>query len=271
MKEGNLPVCEAQKLLRNTAYNVAENLRKADCDRLRETERATCDIEKIGEKGLCEMKKGVLNAIAATGNFANVDTDTQFKTNGLRVCLRDFTLAPDLDKVQFALDVSGEANADIDVKFTPLDIVGHLTCQFPWKKSQSFKASLRDSRLGISSSIAIVTESGKTRADFAVDALLVKAQLQPTPAEYLLNSPEMLLSCPITRGIAPLAVALAPFVKELRGELDYTLPTQQASVELLLPTQQIGNKSLSAIVKPTPKALVVMGTLVDSKWAGTGN
>ena len=213
--KGNDPICETAKAAQNLVYIADANLRKADCDRLRETERATCDIEKVGERTLCETKKLRLTSIAATGNFANVDTETQFKTNGLKVCLRDFTLSSNFDKVQFALDVSGEASADIGVKFTPLDIVGHLTCLFPWNKSQTFKASLRDSRLLISSDITLVTEGEEARADFAIAALPVKARLQPSPTEYLLNNPEMILSCPIASGIQPLTLGLAPFVKRV--------------------------------------------------------
>ena len=257
---GNDPFCEAAKAAQNVIYDADANLRKADCDRLRETENATCEVEKAGEKLLCEAKKEALNRLAATGNFANLDVDSRFATDNLQVCLRDFNLSPALDRVQFALEVHGEAKADVDVKFVPLDIVGHLTCQFPWSQSKSFTASLRESRVGIASNIQLATDTGDARANFVVDNVDIKAKLKPGPTEFLLSSPELLLKCPVLAGIAPTVVALTPFVPQLKGEIDYTLKDQRASVKLAVPKQVVGEVAMVIKVVPTKEAIVAMAS-----------
>ncbi|MFT3802526.1 MAG: hypothetical protein QM766_15065 [Burkholderiaceae bacterium] len=254
---GNDPFCEAAKAAQNVIYDADANLRKADCDRLRETENATCEVEKAGEKLLCEAKKEALNRLAATGNFANLDVDSRFATDNLQVCLRDFNMSLALDRVQFALEVQGEAKADVDVKFVPLDIVGHLTCQFPWSQSKNFTASLRESRVGIASNIQLATDNGDARANFAVDNIDVKAKLNPGPTEFLLSSPELLLKCPVLAGIAPTVVALTPFVPQLNGEVDYTLKDQKASVKLAIPKLAVGDVAMVVKIVPTKEAIVV--------------
>jgi len=258
--QGNDPLCEVAKAAQNVIYDTDANLRKADCDRLRETENAACEVEKAGEKLLCEAKKEALNRLAATGNFANLDVDSRFATDNLQVCLRDFNMSPALDRVQFALEVQGEAKADVNVKFVPLDIVGHLTCQFPWSQSKTFSASLRESRVGIASSLQLVTDTGDARVNFAVDNIDVKAKLKPGPTEYLLGSPDLLLKCPVLAGLAPTVVALTPFVPQLRGEIDYTLKDQKASVKLAIPLQSVGEVAMIVKVISTRDAIVATAT-----------
>lgn len=262
---GNEPVCEAAKAAQNLVYDIDANKRKAECDTANAIDKAACDTEKTVEKAFCDTKREVLNAIARTGNFANVDTELQLSTDNLRVCLRDFKLAPGLDGVTFGLDVSGQAKANINVAFTPLDIVGHLTCQFPWSRNQEFAASLRDSRVNISSTIAISAAESEVTGTFKIAELPVKAKLVPSPIEYLLKSPQMMLSCPIARGVAPLAFALTPFVKELRGEIDYSVPGRDAMFKMKLPEPTVEQSQLRVTSKITKTAILVSATVVGKR------
>ena len=215
---GNDLACEAAKAAQNQAYLLDANLRKADCDRLRTMETAGCLAEEFGKKTLCEAGKAALNALRKTGNFANVDVDANMRSDNLTVCLRDFNLASGLDRIYFALDVSGQAKADVDVKFVPLDIVGHLTCQFPWKERKGFTAGLRESRVALDSVLAVVPTQAGARLDFDVNETTVKAALSPSPIEILLSSGNMTLACPGLNLLKPLAISLTPFIKELRGD-----------------------------------------------------
>lgn len=253
------------------AFREAENIRRrtqanadvAACQIAEASKKGVCELGKEAARVLCEGAKAGLKILGP--NFGRVDADLKLKTNGVQVCLRDFALSPALDKVQFALDVQGKALADVNVKFTPLDIVGHLTCPFPWSKAQTFEASLRDSRLGISSPMQFVVEKGVARVDFATEPLTVKGKLSQSPVEYLLNSPAMSVACPIVNAAKPLVVTLTPFVKELRGDIDYTLPQQKATLDLTLPTQTVADATVSPKVSATTQALVVTGTLVAPK------
>jgi hypothetical protein len=263
IQRGNDPICELAKGTQNDLYRAEATAKRLDCERLKATEKLVCETEKSGEKLLCEAGKETLNRIAATGNFANINIATQLKTESLNICLRDFNMAPGLDTVQFALDVQGKALADVDVKFVPLDIVGHLACQFPWTHAETFQASLRESRLGIASSLKVVTENEKTRLDFAVAKLPIKAHLSPGPSEFLLKSKNMTVSCAGLNLIKPLVVLLTPFIPELRGDIDYNLPAQTGSVDLALPSQKVGDRTLHLTANDTPQALVLSGALAD--------
>jgi len=260
---GNDPLCEAAKKGQNDLYTTAANLRKLDCDRLAAQEKLMCEGEKTGTKLLCEGKKEALNALARTGKFGNLDIDASMKTNNMKVCLKDFTMSTALDRLQFTLDVQGSAEAKVNVKFVPLDIVGHIACVMDWSKEQTFNASLRDSRVGIASGIRLVTDGTGARAEAKVDKLRVKAKLDPGPTEFLLKSPELLLKCPVLAAVAPTAVLLTPFVPQLRGEIDYNLPEQQMSMKLELPEQDVAGRKLTVEVSSTAVSLVVTGVLAE--------
>lgn len=261
VQRGNDPICEVAKAGQNLAYKTDANLRKVDCDRLRAMETAGCQAEEVGKKALCETGKATLNALRKTGNFANIDVETDLKSDNLKVCLREFSIAPGLDRVAFALDVSGKATADVDVKFVPLDIVGHLACQFPWREKQRFTAELRDSRIGVQSAMQIVTTQERARLDFAVEETTVKAKLSPGPTEFLLTSPNMTVSCAGLNLLKPLVVALTPFIPALRGDIDQKVEKQRASFDIPLPSPQVGDLVVRVVASETPQALVLKGSL----------
>jgi hypothetical protein len=84
----------------------------------------------------------------------------------------------------------------------------------------------------------------------------IKAKLRPGPTEYLLRSPEILVKCPLIAAAAPIAVVLTPFIPELRGDVDFPLPEQKASLDLLFPYPNLMGHSLSVAVTSTNAALV---------------
>jgi hypothetical protein len=264
VQEGNNPLCELAKAGQNQIYLADANLRKADCDRLRAMETAGCQAEELGKKTLCETGKAALNALRKTGNFANVDVETELKSDNLNVCLRDFRMAPGLDRVAFTLDVTGQAAADVDVKFVPLDIVGHLTCQFPWREKQRFSAELRDSKIGINSAMKVVTTQEKAHLNFAIDETIVKAKLTPGPTEFLLKSPNMTISCAGLNFIKPLVVTLTPFIPALRGDIDHKVDKQNAMIDIPLPAPQVGDLAVRVVASETPEALLLNGTLKNN-------
>lgn len=255
--------CRIAQGLENDRRRVQANAEVAACQVAEGTKKAACELGKVSARGICEVAKVGLRALGP--NFANIDTDVKVKSNGVQVCLHDFALSPALDKVQFGLDIQGKAVVDIDVKFTPLDIAGHLICHFPWSKAQAFEASLRESRLGISSPMQFVIDKDVARVNFATEPISIKAKLSPGPVDFLLSSTQMSVACPVVNAARPLAVALAPFVKELRGDIDVLMPPQNASLDLALPTQTVGGMSMTPKVMETAPALVVMGTFLPSK------
>lgn len=253
---GNDPICEAAKALQNAAYNTDANVRKANCDATNAAAVAGCQTRVAGEIALCQTKKQALDALGHTGNFANLDVDARVATNNMNVCLRDFTLSPDLNHLQFALNVEGSASAHVDLKFVPLD-AGHIVCAADWSKSQDFIATLRENRINISASSVVVTDTNGTHADFTVDKLDVKAKMSPGLTEFLLTSPDLLIKCPLLAYTAPTLVALTPFIPALEGDVDYSLPEQKASFQLPMTSQKVAGHDVAITVAQTKPAIVL--------------
>src|SRR5262249_53463428 len=144
IQRGNDFFCETAKAAQNKIFEADAKAKKLDCERLKAQEKLQCEAEKTTQKNLCEAGKEFLKRLARTGKFANLDGDVTAKTDGLRVCLSDFAVTPDLGKIHIGLGLSGGADVALSLKFVPLDIVGHLACQVPFTESQTFHATLRD-------------------------------------------------------------------------------------------------------------------------------
>jgi len=259
---GNDPVCELAKAAQNTAYLADANVRKADCDRLRETETVGCQVEEAGKIGLCKAGREVLNGLYRTGNFANLDVEANVQANDMKLCFQNFNLSPGLEKVAFAVDLQGKAAADVNVKFVPLDIVGHLACAFPWRDRRKFQAALQD-KVGFNADLKLVFQDDKARTDFTIAETTVKVKIDPSPTEFLMTSPGMTVSCQGLNLLKPLVIGLTPFLPQLRGEIDRKIDAQQGSLELPLPMLDVGGFKLKTSAKSTAKALVVTGALEE--------
>lgn len=257
---GRDPVCALAQGVQNDIYRADAAAKKLDCERLKATEKLTCEGEKAGEKALCEVGKEALNRLAATGKFANLDVESSMKARHVQVCLRNFSISPAIDNVRFSLEVTGTAGADVDLKFVPLDIVGHLTCQFPWTESKHIEAALRES-VAISSKIRVVENKDKAQANFAINEMVIKARLSPSPTEFLLSITNMTLSCAGLSLVKPLVVVLTPFIPALRGDIDHKLKAQNASFDLRLPSQKLGNRPVDVSIRETAQSFVAFAKL----------
>lgn len=260
---GNDPLCESLKAAQNLIYKADAEARRADCNRLVLQENTACELQRAGQKALCEGGKATLKAIDRTGNFANIDiTIKNAKTDDLQVCFKQFTLASDLSNIQLLLDIHGKASANIGVKFTPLDIVGHLACQFPWNNTKQFSAELRKSQTLLSSEVKFDHANNTDRVLFNTNEQTIPLLLQPSPTEYLLTNMDMTLACQGLNLIKPLVLSATPFIPELSGVIDYKLPSQKnIPINLPLPSQEINNQIVTTSLKDTGKALGVFATV----------
>jgi hypothetical protein len=257
IQSGQDPVCQLAKVTQQGIYNVDANARKADCDRLKTQETAACQAEEIGKQALCTVGKATLAALKRTGNFANLDVTADIRSNNLAVCLNNFHLDPGLEHVALSLNVSGSASADVDMHFTPLDIVGHLACQFPWTEKRTFDAQLTDPNIGITSAINIDTSGAAPVMRFSVDDTTVNAKLHPGPTEFLVTSPNMLISCAGLDLLLPLTVSLTPFIPQLQGTVDYTVKKQDITMNIPVPELKIADHPIALTVGSNPKAITL--------------
>lgn len=258
---GNDPVCEASKATQNTLYQADAAAKKLDCENIKARDKASCEFEKAGQKALCEAGKGTLQALKKTGNFGNLDVDSTVYTDGFEVCLKSINLSPDLGKVDIKLQAKGSAKADIWMKFTPLDVAGHLTCQAPFTNKRTFNAKLREEAVSISSTISMRTSDQKPAMDFQLREVELKTQIAPSPIEYLLTNVNMTLACQGLNLIKPLLVAATPFSSELKGDINYKSKPARGSIPLNLPVQDVGGKKLKLRADSSVTALIVHGEI----------
>jgi hypothetical protein len=257
---GNDPFCEAAKAAQNRLYDIDASSKKLDCERLKSQEKLQCEIEKSGEKALCETGKEALKRLARTGKFANL-TGGATGTAELEVCLNDFYISEQLDKVQINLGVGGRAHVDTSLKFVPLDIVGHLTCQIPWTDSRSFDASVGESSIPIAANLKLVETEVPARLRFDIGEIPIKFRIKPGPTEWLLTNTNLRLSCPGLNLLTPLVISATPFIPELRGEFEHKEKARTVDLPVNLPEQKLGSVALRPRLKDLKEAIVVTGTL----------
>jgi hypothetical protein len=178
IKEGNDPICEAQKGAQNTAYEAdylaCLNLgplydaaceaakgtqnglyaeQKAQCEAEKSTTKFACEARKGGLKGACETYKGTVDALHRTGNVGNFDGSIS-GTGDLRKCFREVAFATDLAKLSMKLETTGSAGLETSFKFTPLDLAGHMLCQLPWTADKHIRVTIPSQTVGVDVTLA---------------------------------------------------------------------------------------------------------------------
>ncbi|MEM7101239.1 MAG: hypothetical protein AAF541_23455 [Pseudomonadota bacterium] len=240
---GNDPICEASKAAQNAIYQTDYNARVLDCNRIREMRRVACMAEKATEKALCETGKEVVKRINRTGNFANLGGAVE-GVGTLNACLGDIRIDEGLTKVEANLSVAGRAKVDASLKFVPLDIVGHLTCQAPFTEDRVLEVDVSKTSIGVSASLVDSGLDDSFYLEYEISPTKVSATLDPGPTEILLTSVNSTLACQGLNMIKPLVIGITPFVPELQGNFDFEPDTIRIRSEIELPRQVIADRSL---------------------------
>ena len=145
---------------------------------------------------------------------ANIDGSFQGSA-AISMCLGSFTLSNDLAEVLAALNFRGSSSGDLHVKFVPLDIVGHLTCQVPWTEDQKVSATVPQTILPLRAKIGLSAVDGEARYTFAIDEASRRLWLNPGPTEFMLKSTNMTLARQGLNLVKPLIIPATAFVPEL--------------------------------------------------------
>lgn len=250
-------VCELEKAAENTRRRAAASAEQAGCRLDAGRLKAQCELAKEGEKKACEVGKAALNLLAKTGDFGRVVVDAQTSSKELKVCLKEFALAPGLDELAFTLEASGSAQVQLAIDYTPLNVLGHATCYKPWRKQQAFEVSLRESRVGTLAKLELTADGEEGLLQARTTPAPLKLRLRPSPAEFFLKTPELTLSCPLFAMVAPTVTALAPLIPALAGEYDHTIEEQKLRIRLPLPQPSVGARKAQLRPTLTGQAIVV--------------
>lgn len=243
---GNDPLCEIAKATQNELYKADAAAKKLNCERIKETKRLACEAEKATEKGLCETKKAALDLIGNTGNFANVESDIKMNGNA-NLCIENTTIDANFSSINSSIRASGKVRVNVGFKFVPLEIVGLLTCPFPWTEDYGATATVLEQSIPFNANISLSTDNGKAIYSYAVSPLSIEAELSPTPAELIikvLESTNMNMACPVTGVARTVTVPLRPFIPLFPETHTFKSKEVVDSGEIELPELSVSGRKL---------------------------
>jgi hypothetical protein len=204
--------------------------RKMGCMML---QKAKCETEKSGEKTLCQGGKATVEAIDRTGNFANIDGSFGTGSAVLDIVFSKIAITDNLDTLNLGMLVSAQGGADTHLKFTPLDIVGHLACQIPWTNDKRVNIEVPPQSFSLTGSLRGHQNGTALSYSAKIATSGLEAQIKPSPRDLILTSYNMTLSClPIAPLIHTLNLSASVFIPELRGII--TLPGQEKELSFAL-------------------------------------
>lgn len=224
--------CEAEKLAKRNICEADKAGKKLDCERLKTQEKAQCEVEKTAKKALCETGKEALKRLSRTGNLANVNGSLQAAGNA-DMCIDKFRVSDDVSSLTFTLSVEGAMSAQASVKYVPLDIVGHMLCQFPFTENKTLSVRVPQQSLDVGANMLFEnTDEGlKIRSETSVPD--IGAKVSPSPQELILQSYNMTLACAPAAGlIHPINLSVGSIVPEMRG--DVSIPLDKMTNEMIV-------------------------------------
>lgn len=275
----NDSVCEGLKSAQNVLYasqkatcELNKSQWKADCERIKSQEKIKCEADKAAwkvdcerikgqERLLCETKKEAYKRLARTGKFGKLAGEFGGQAR-LNLCVRSATFGELLDRASLQLEIAGDAEIPTSIKFTPLDIVGHLACQAPWTEEETLRVSLPRQAISVVATMKYAEQKGTAAYKVDVNAIKVRAKLDPDPTELLLRSKNFTLSCLLVAGmLTPTAVSLKPLIPQLQGEFDQEIKGRSFAFTPELPVQEIGGQSVALKVQDKGRALLLEAQL----------
>jgi hypothetical protein len=190
--------CEVNKSVQRLDCERYKALEKASCEADKSAAKLACETGKAGDRAACETTKEALKRSNNLGRIAvRVETrplETICVAN-MEIASQNLDLVADLD-----IDLSADLNVAID--FTPLDIVGHLACQTPWKNTYVVNASAppQRQRIAISANLTAGVTSAP-RLDLVLDYDPISVSLDPPPLETLRRINNFTVSCGPVNGL----------------------------------------------------------------------
>jgi hypothetical protein len=254
---GNDPKCEVAKVAQNAIYDADHAGKVLDCERIKTQNRLTCEAEKVVEKGLCETGKEVIKRIAKTGNIANIKGNVKAYPK-VKVCLENIRTNNELSNIKMNLALSGDVKLKGKMKLTPLDIIGHLTCQMPTESNLDFIANLPETQQELSINLKFEEVDGNFGLSFVTNELHVPVRLNPTPTEWFLTNADMTMKCMGLNLLKPLVITATPFIPELKGMHEHIQEPIHSFIKINLPIQKIGNINIESEINMNDKTVFVI-------------
>jgi hypothetical protein len=223
--------------------------------------KAVCTAGQAAEQGSCEALKTAFNA-AAAGEVGDVTAQVS-GTAQAHVCLSHLNVSDDFANVQIDLTVSGTANANVSLGFSPRRIVGHALCYMPVTVKNDLNVSLSAPQWSISSPITIKQVGEASYLTYDIRGGDVSVSYSPSLPSFLLrDTPKIVLTCPIPGVIVAPTADISAFVAGIPNQFSLPIPTFAGSQVIPLPSLSIGNEKVNLKLQPlTSQSIVLAGSL----------
>jgi hypothetical protein len=245
---GNDPICEARKVANKGTCETNKSVQKGQCEAEKSAEKAKCEAGKSGEKAACEGLKESYKRFRATGaDYANIDSDDLHLSGGGNLCLNQIAFNPDQLSLTATLGISVIARADGHIKFTPLNVAGHLTCFAPFTEPLGLTAQIPTQSIGIDTSAKFIDDSTQVsiEANFS-NPVHIRFPFASIAAN-LAGDPKFTIFCPVP-GAAMKLRATTPdswWPREARGDVDRDLPDLRFDIDLVQKPIKAGNLEIA--------------------------
>ncbi|MEW8035818.1 MAG: hypothetical protein AB2817_07070 [Candidatus Thiodiazotropha sp.] len=186
--------CEAEKSAAKLDCERIKSTNKAKCEANKSAWKLDCERIKSQQKAACEVEKELVKRLSRTGNFANID-GTATVNASLGACFGSIELSEDLNNLSLTLEFSGTADVATHMKFTPLDIVGHLACQVPWSDRFFLTTTIPEQSVKLAATFSTITSGEDLHLAVSANGFTVNASMEPSPKQELLNSNNFNISC----------------------------------------------------------------------------
>lgn len=244
IQSGNDPICEARKVAAKGSCEVEKSRRKAQCEADKVANKGACEAAKSAAKGVCEGFKEAYKRIRALGtDYANVESKDLLINGDGQACIRNITFEPESFSLQGKFDVAINSRASGHIKFTPLNVGGHLTCFAPVEKNLVLSASVPRQTLDITTSAKLYNDGTRVVLDVKIANPLHVRFPAGLLASKLATDPAFTIVCPVP-GIAATVRTITPdawWPKEARGDIERDLPDFVFALDLLRAPLSAGN------------------------------
>jgi len=227
-----LKLCEIDRAKSKLTCEKNKASALAQCEAESAAGKVACEALKSGEKLACETGKETLKRLSRTGNLANINGNVQ-GAGSADICVRKFLISDDVSKLALSLDAEGSVTAQASVKYVPLDIAGHLLCEFPFTEDKTVSVSIPRQGINTNSDLAFENTDDGLKISTETSASNIGAKISPSPQDLILQSYNMTLACsPVAPLLHSVNLSVGSVVPEMKG--DISIPVDKITNEMIV-------------------------------------
>jgi hypothetical protein len=260
--------CEAGKAARKLACEGQKTERKTQCETEKAATKLSCETLKESEKAGCEGIKEAYKRLRGTGpDYANIDSDDMRLNGGAKVCLSEIKLEGKALRLTGKLRAEGAASANGNVKFTPLNVVGHVLCFADFSYHVSDNVTVTPQPIDVDTNAQLQSDGNQVSINVAITNPIHIHFPFLGIAGKLAADPKFQIVCPIP-GVATKLRVLTPeqwWPKVARGDIDKDFPSFNFNLDLFTKPVDAGGIALAGALQRTDSGIggvfhVVKGT-----------